>query len=86
MYTISAPELEGPPRSENQQQEVSDEESPSETQPMLKEVSIADGPVVTTFAPPPQVNGEREESDQSEKESEKADDSDSDEVCTEFAI
>ncbi|KAK3088695.1 hypothetical protein FSP39_022487 [Pinctada imbricata] len=81
--TIKAPELEGPPRSEVQQQEVSDEESPSETTPMMKEVSITDGPVVTTYEPPPlQVNGERDDSDQSERESEKdqaEDEDDSDE-------
>lgn len=62
-----APELEGPPRQENQHQEVSsEEESPSETQPLFKEVSI--DPTVVTYVPTsPRVNG-HEESDVSDTE------------------
>nr|XP_022307181.1 protein scribble homolog isoform X17 [Crassostrea virginica] len=65
--TIRTPELEGPPRPENQQQEVSsEEESPSETQPLFKEVSI--DPTVVTYVPTsPHVNG-HEESDVSDTE------------------
>ncbi|XP_055996687.1 protein scribble homolog isoform X41 [Ostrea edulis] len=65
--TIRTPELEGPPRQENQQQEVSsEEESPSETQPLFKEVSI--DPTIVTYTPSsPRVNG-HEESDASDSE------------------
>ncbi|XP_052689571.1 protein scribble homolog isoform X17 [Crassostrea angulata] len=65
--TIRTPELEGPPRQENQHQEVSsEEESPSETQPLFKEVSI--DPTVVTYVPTsPRVNG-HEESDVSDTE------------------
>lgn len=64
---FTAPELEGPPRQENQQQEVSsEEESPSETQPLFKEVSI--DPTIVTYTPSsPRVNG-HEESDASDSE------------------
>ncbi|XP_062590089.1 protein scribble homolog isoform X5 [Saccostrea cucullata] len=65
--TIRTPELEGPPRQENQHQEVSsEEESPSETQPLFKEVSI--DPTIVTYTPTsPRVNG-HEESDASDVE------------------
>ena len=67
LFVFVAPELEGPPRPENQQQEVSsEEESPSETQPLFKEVSI--DPTVVTYVPTsPHVNG-HEESDVSDTE------------------
>jgi hypothetical protein len=71
LYTIdnlfTAPELEGPPRQENQHQEVSSvEESPSETQPLFKEVSI-DPTIVTHTPSSPCVNG-HEESNASDTE------------------
>ncbi|XP_060069115.1 protein scribble homolog [Ylistrum balloti] len=74
---IKAPELVGPPRHESQTQEISEEEeSPTETAPLIREVTVTE-PV---FIPEEQYNGgvEEEEADDSDEEQRSFEEYDSD--------
>ncbi|XP_033726750.1 protein scribble homolog [Pecten maximus] len=74
---IKAPELVGPPRHESQTQEISEEEeSPTETAPLIREVTVAE-PV---FIPEDHYNGamEEEEGEDSEDEQRSFEEYDSD--------
>ncbi|XP_069106996.1 protein scribble homolog isoform X4 [Argopecten irradians] len=75
---IKAPELVGPPRHESQTQEISEEEeSPTETAPLIREVTVSE-PV---FIPEDQYNGgiEEEEAEDSDDEQRSFEEYDSDE-------
>ncbi|OWF53429.1 Leucine-rich repeat-containing protein 1 [Mizuhopecten yessoensis] len=64
---IKAPELVGPPRHESQTQEISEEEeSPTETAPLIREVQVSE----TVFIPEEQYNGAMEEEDAEDSDDE----------------